>query len=525
MTRAYFACLLQCFNSTFLLPLAIMLVPVVLGTGSAQAQTYTESVLYSFTGLLDGANPYAGLVQDAQGNLYGTTYQGGYPCSGYDNYGCGTVFKVDTTGKETVLYSFTGTQGDAALPSAGLVQDAEGNLYGTTQYGGVSAAGAVFKVDTNGQETVLHSFYSSPEDGDGLRPYAGLVGDARGNLYGTTYMGGDTACYEAGNPGCGTVFKVDTTGHETVLYTFTGAEGDGANPHGSLVRDAKGNLYGTTYLGGDSNAYACMDGDSRGCGTVFKLDTTGNETLLYTFTGGVDGGYPYAGLVRDAKGNLYGTTSGGGAYGQGTVFKVDANGKETVLYSFAGGEDGSGPYGGLVRDAKGNLYGTTSGDNSSGGTVFKVDTNGNETVLYSFTGMGGDGYDPLSSLVRDAKGSLYGTTAEGGASYVGTVFKLTPVSGTTTALSSSPNPSSYGEAVTFTAVVTSSIGSPVDGEMVTFESGIQLIGTGKLSGGTATFMTSALTVGTKSFKAVYGGDSQLAGSTSNVVKQVVKKAE
>src|SRR5271157_3231541 len=270
------------------LALAMMLVPAVLAPGSAQAQTYTESVLHSFPGSPDGANPYAGLVRDAQGNLYGTTVNGGAQAKG-------TVFKVDATGNETVLYSFTGAGGDGANPEAGLVPDAQGNLYGTTYAGGASNAGTVFKVDTTGNETVLYSFTGA--GGDGAGPTGLLVRDAQGNLYGTTVFGGAS--------GKGTVFKADATGNETVLYSFTGAGGDGANPEAGLVPDAQGNLYGTTDAGGASNA-----------GTVFKVDTTGNETVLYSFTGaGGDGAGPTGLLVRDAQGNLYGTTVFGGASG------------------------------------------------------------------------------------------------------------------------------------------------------------------------------------------------------------------
>ena len=463
------------------LALAIMLVAAVLATGSAQAQTYTESVLYSFEGSPDGAFPVAGLARDAQGNLYGTTEEGGNPgaCPHYGRYDCGTVFKVDTTGKETVLYSFTG--------------------------------GA-----------------------DGANPHAGLVPDAQGNLYGTTYFGGDPACVSEGTYGCGTVFKLDTSGNETVLHSFAGHPGDGANPEAGLVRDAQGNLYGTTLTGGSGGPELCSG--VGGCGTVFKLDTTSKETVLYSFTGVPDGEEPDAGLVRDAQGNLYGTTYNGGASNLGTVFELDTTGKETVLHSFTGtGGDGSEPYGGLVLDAQGNLYGTTSFGGASGdGTVFELDTAGKETVLYSFTGTGGDGAYPsgLVRLVRDAQGNLYGTTYEGGdlacdAPYgCGTVFKLTPAAATktTTALMSSRNPSTYGQAVTFTAAVTSKLGAPPNGETVTFMEGTAVLGTGPLSGGSASFTILTLKVGSNAIKAVYGGDSNFAASTSNTVSQVVSKA-
>jgi uncharacterized repeat protein (TIGR03803 family) len=210
------------------------------------------------------------------------------------------------------------------------------------------------------------------------------------------------------------VFKVDTTGNETILISLGG---EGGSPHGSVVFDAQGNLYGTALKGGLG----------RGDGTVFKVDTTDRGTTLYKFAGSPDGANPQAGLVLDAQGNLYGTTFRGGTVspGNGTVFKVDAAGNETVLYRFTG-KSGSSPYGNLVLDGQGNLYGTTArgGDHSSG-TVFKVDMTGNETVLYSFTGKNGDGAIPYGGLVLDAQGNLYGTTSRGGAQGYGTVFKLT----------------------------------------------------------------------------------------------------
>jgi uncharacterized repeat protein (TIGR03803 family) len=334
------------------LALAAVLLQVVASTPSAQAQVGpTFNLLYSFTNITTGEFPYAGVVRDAAGNLYGTTYYGGdTQCLHFG--GCGTVFKVDTTGKETVLHSFTGSA-DGKFPEGGVLRDAASNLYGTTIVGGTSDAGTVFKLDTTGKETVLHSFTGGGADGQ--CPAAGLVRDGAGNLYGTTANGGRS--------GKGTVFKVDTTGKETVLHSFAGTGGDGANPYAGLVRDTAGNLYGTTFLGGAS----CN------CGTVFKLDTTGKETVLLSFTG-LDGEYTTAGLVQDSAGNLYGTTAGGGTSGYGVVFKLDKTGTETVLHSFTGGTtDGNSPYAGLVRDAAGNLYGTThSGGASNDGTVFKL---------------------------------------------------------------------------------------------------------------------------------------------------------
>jgi uncharacterized repeat protein (TIGR03803 family) len=388
---------------------------------AAQAQTYT--VLYSFTGP-DGANPYAGVTQDAKGNLYGTTYWGGdLNCNG--GYGCGTVFKLDTTGKETVQYSFCVASNctDGASPEAGVIQDSQRNLYGTTVNGGASNSGVVFKLDPMGKETVLHSFCVAHNCTEGGNP-SGVIRGAKGNLYGTTSNGGGTGC--GNNLGCGTVFKVDTTGKETVLYSFSGAP-DGKYPTSGVIQDSKGNLYGTTRLGGT----ACHP--YGGCGTVFKLDPTGKETVMYSFRGRTDGKTPSAGVIQDAQGNLYGTTSEGGDLtcnapnGCGTIFKLSRTGKKTVLYRFTGGADGAGPNGGLMRDAARNLYGASGGGN---GRVFTLTRAGKLTVLYSFTG-GVDGASPNGGLIRDAAGNLYGTAMGGGDTACprlgcGVVFKLTP---------------------------------------------------------------------------------------------------
>jgi uncharacterized repeat protein (TIGR03803 family) len=376
------------------LALAIMLLPLILATQLAQAQTFT--VLYAFGNGTDGGSPYAGLVRDSAGNLYGTTFAGG---SG----GGGTVFQLDAANKETVLYNFKAGR-DGGHPIAGLVRGSGGALYGTTVEGGFSNLGTVFKLSKTGKATVLYKFNSQ----DGSFPDAGLFRDSAGNLYGATVKGGASDL--------GTVFELDANGKQTVLHSFTGgADGRFSYIYGNLVRDAAGNFYGTTLAGGSSDQ-----------GIVFKVDTTGQETVLYNFTGGSDGGYPYAGLVLDKKGNLYGTTYLGGVSGQGTVFKLSTAGKETVLYSFTGGADGGSPTAPLLRDGKGNLYSTTYyGGLSNSGVAFKLDPSGTETVLHSFDYASDGGY-PTAPLIRDASGNLYGTTTAGGASNHGTVFKLTP---------------------------------------------------------------------------------------------------
>jgi uncharacterized repeat protein (TIGR03803 family) len=316
-----------------------------------------ETVLYRFTGGKDGGMPYGLAVRDAVGNYYGATLAGGSFAGACNGYGCGTVFKVDKHGKETVLYRFTG-KADGEGPYGGLIQDAKGNFYGTTSFGGASGAGTIFKLDKTGKLTVLHTLSATK---DGAFPLAGLVRDRKGNFYGTTSGGGTS--------GDGTAFRLDATGKFAVLHTFTGADGEYPG-YGPLLLDSAGNLYGTTRNGGSGS---CQEG----CGVVFKVDKTGSEMVLYSFTGAADGASPYSSLVQDTTGNLYGTTESGGTgcggFGCGVIFKLDTTGKETVLYSFSAGNDGASPLAGLYRDAKGILYGTTYAGGAHGvGTVFKL---------------------------------------------------------------------------------------------------------------------------------------------------------
>ena len=395
--------------------LAFMLMLAALDCIAQAPSPATFHLLYQFKSGRDGSSPYSSLILDAQGNLYGTTEIDGA-------YSYGTVFKVSPEGKETVLHSFTGTGGDGANPVAPLIRDSAGNLYGTTEYGGLfgdvcggNGCGIVFKIDPSGKETVLHRFTGLPQS-DGMNPLQGLVRDSKGNLYGTTSQGGIYSSY--GNS-YGTVFKIDSAGEETLLHSFnpfTPPYNDGWYPMGgSLLRDSAGNLYGTTYFGGESTLF----------GIVFKLDPSGAEDVLYGFAGSPDGGFPYGNLVRDAAGNLYGVTMQGGAYQGGTVFKLDDNNNETIVHSFGGTGDGAPPGGGLARDGAGNLYGTTTeGGSSYFGTVFKLDPSGTETVLHTFLGKQGNG--PDWGVIRDSKGNLYGTTQYGGAYGGGVVFQITP---------------------------------------------------------------------------------------------------
>jgi uncharacterized repeat protein (TIGR03803 family) len=321
-----------------------------------------------------------------------------------------------------VLYEFC-TQpncpgGASTGPFAPVIEDDSGNLYGTV-------GDTIFKHCYNGKQTVLYTF-STQEDGDGL--YGGLTRDAAGNLYGTTEGGGDlTAC---DGVGCGTVFVLDPQGRKKTLYNFKGGT-DGRNPYSGVIRDSEGNLYGTTSLGGNPEAN-CGD-DDYGCGTVFKVDSTGKETVLHRFNGGSEYGIPMGGLVMDSQGNLYGTTYGNFSDFPGTLYEITSAGKEKVLHHFDASQDGWGPMGSLILDGDGNLYGTTSGGTPGNcGAVFKLTQSGKETLLYQFLGMP-DGCEPQAGVAMDATGALYGTTLQGGTEAgpcegtgCGTVFRVSP---------------------------------------------------------------------------------------------------
>ena len=391
---------------------------ILLFIGSAIAQT--EKVLYSFRGGADGTNPSTGLVADAAGNLFGTTTDGG---SGACTGGCGIVYELKPSPgggwTETVIYSFQGP--DGAAPAAGLIFDQAGNLYGTTLSGGKYHDGTVFKLTPfrgAWTETVLHTFTNN----DGAYPAASLIFDKAGNLYGTTLFGGPTRG--------GTVFQLTLSGGvwtETVLHSFTGRN-DGIDPAASLILDQNGALYGTTM------------GDN-----IFKLappapgHTKWTLKTLYAFGGGPNRGPLSAGtLLAGKNGVLYGTQKyGGGPANAGAVFQLTPPAHhgawtETTIYSFAGGSDGLYPRAGVIADGAGNLYGTTAGDDqNSRGTVFKLTPpaqqggNWTKTTLHAFTG-GNDGSGPSAGLIFGKGGVLYSTTAGGGSSGKGTVFKIVP---------------------------------------------------------------------------------------------------
>jgi uncharacterized repeat protein (TIGR03803 family) len=369
----------------------------------------------------------AGTVQSAQGQTLHVLYNFGGSSDGGDpyaslirdaagnlystfGYGGGTsfsggVFKVAPDGTETVLYSFTGGA-DGAFPEAGLIRDNAGNLYGTTTQGGSDNIGVVFKVDPSGTETVLHSFTGGA---DGVIPVGGLLRDAAGNLYGTTSQGGTS--------NDGILFKISPSGKETILHTFTGSTKDGKYPsYTSLLTDAQGNLYGVTEEGGSADG-----------GILYKLSKTGKLTILHSFTGGTTDGCNVLGTpFRDAAGNFYGTTSSCGTDNLGTVWKVNKYGKEKVLHSFAGGtSDGEYPLAGVIMDAEGNLWGNTeTGGATKFGTVYKISKSGHYTLVHSFDGT--DGKYPYGSFAQNAKGTIFGSALNGGTIGYGTVWKIIP---------------------------------------------------------------------------------------------------
>jgi uncharacterized repeat protein (TIGR03803 family) len=410
--------------------IAMLLLVIVAVFSTAQAQTLTT--IHTFTGTPDGSNPFQSNLLDVNGTLYGTTGFGGA-------FNFGTIFKIDSTGKETILYSFTGGT-DGAQPSSGLIPDKSGNVYGTTFGGGDSSCvllnlvgcGVVYRFGKGGL-TVLHTFTGGA---DGAWPQ-GVILDAAGDVYGPTLFGGTSATCPFGAVGCGVIFKLTpqgTTWKETELYSFQGGT-DGGEPNGFITMDAAGNIYGATIIGG--NNADCTSGP--GCGVVFKLNKAGNETVLYTFTGGTDGAGPSGDFLMDSAGNLYGTAYAGGdlscsnnsSVGCGVVFEITPARKEKVIHTFKG-PDGANPSLGLTVDAKGNAYSTTLyGGSANFGAVFKLTSKGVESVLYSFSG-GTDGAYPQSGVTLDASGNLYSNTVQGGdtscnsPSGCGTVFKLVP---------------------------------------------------------------------------------------------------
>jgi len=385
-----------------------VIVLCALGALSSPAQTFTT--LASFSGT-NGANPHAGLMQVTDGDLYGTTKLGGAQFRG-------SVFKITASGTLTTLHSFCSLAlcSDGANPYAPLVQAANGDLYGTTAAGGMCAEGTVFKISLHGALTTLYCFCSLANCADGSVPYAGLVQATDGDLYGTTLSDGAHSG--------GTVFRITPAGTLTTLYSFCSLANcaDGEGPQAGLLEASNRELYGTTARGGANLG-----------GTIFQIAPSGTLTTLYTFCSLAncsDGELPYGTLMQAADGELYGTTSGGGADGAGTVFRITPSGTLTTLYSFCSLEhcaDGRDPHAGLIQATDGNLYGATvAGGTNVGGTLFQITPSGTLTTLYRFCSQGypcPDGKYP-AGLVQATNGNLYGTTIDGGANLAGTVFGL-----------------------------------------------------------------------------------------------------
>lgn len=402
--------------ATATLAFAAMLASAVVTAQPAQAQTFT--ILHNFDGT-DGGDVVAPLVQATNGNLYGTTREGG-------SQAAGNVFEMTSSGTLTSIYSFCleGTPPSACpdgnYPVAGLVQGKTGDFYGTTPSGGAYHSGSIFKVTSSGTLTTLYSFCAVAGCPDGELPVAALMQATNGDLYGTTNFDGV-------NSGWGTLFKITPAGTLTTLYTFLYTPG-GNMPVAALIQATNGDLYGTTPTGGGNG------GCTYDCGTVFRVTQSGTVTWLHNFcalSGCSDGGSPEAALVQASNGNFYGTTSVGGANGHGTVFEITPAGKLTTLYNFCSESacaDGSSPQAPLIQANDGSFYGiTTNGGNVYGGgtgscpasygcgTIFQITPAGKLTTLYSFCSQSGcaDGYFPVAGLTQDTNGTFYGTTNGG----------------------------------------------------------------------------------------------------------------
>ena len=404
------------FTKLRMVVLGLLIALLLVASSPLPASAQTETVLYSFCPkggwCAGGALPDSGVIADSAGNLYGVTYYGGTGVGGI-------AFKVNAAGEESLLYSFTREADNGWRSEGQLILDKQGNLYGTTSAGGTNSIhfyigdGTVFKLSPEGTESTLYNFGASKYDG--AQPMAGMVMDAKGNFFGATYFGGMYTY--------GTIFRLSPDGVETILHNFAYDSSDGGLPYASLILDSSGNLYGTTGAGGE-----------YGGGTVFEVTAEGGYTTLHNFDGVQGDGYgPLTSLTLDSQGNLYGTTYRGGKYDDsqngGTIFKLSpgSNGlwKETILYNF-GQQSGScqEPWSNVLL-VKGNLYGTTtSGGAWGGGCAYELTPAGKLTLLHAF-GASGDGIGPVGNIVF-SQGNLYGATGSGGAYAEGTVFKITP---------------------------------------------------------------------------------------------------
>ena len=489
-------------SSRSLITLAVISALLVLVASPAWAQT--ESVLHSLGGTPDGASPYAGLAFHG-GNLFGTTYSGGL-------YGFGSVYELTPNGNgswtETVIYNFcpaapSCTDGQNPAFST-LLFDANGNLYGTANSGGATGNGVVYKLSPSSgtwTQSVVYSFLGQP---DAANPVNGLIMDGAGNLFGTAYNGGIV--------NNGAVFELSPTG----LGTWTERVIANVNSlFGGLVMDASGNIFGTAY----TSVYELVPNGTGGWAklTIFTFDPT-----LAT----QEGSHPNGTLILDSKGNLYGTTMVGGKNNFGVVYRLTKGTTgtytEKVLCNF--GANSSQPFAGVVMDSSGNLYGTTqTGGKNGAGAVYELLLNPStgvyaQKILQTFVGT--NGAAPYAGVILDSQNYLYGTTSYGGSSGKGAIIEVNPhAARTSITLTSSLNPSKSGQAVTFTAMVTSPAGPPPDGEIIVF----QPIGQAVMTGGVASYTTSALNVGTTNIHALYEGDLNFTLIKSAPLAQVVNQ--
>ncbi|HTS08610.1 MAG TPA: Ig-like domain-containing protein [Candidatus Eisenbacteria bacterium] len=481
--------------------LFLVVFSAVLLLGARLAVAQTESVLYSFTGTPDGQTPTSRLTFH-NGNLYGTTHDGGA-------YGQGSVFQLVPNGsggwKETTIYSFC-PGGAACVDGANpyyayLTFDSAGNMYGTAFNGGTLGNGLIFELSPSGSgwlQTVLYNFANSP---DGANPINGLIMDGSGNLYGTTYAGGAAG-------GNGSIFEMSKTAGgwiETPLYSIS-SNGSG------LIIDSTGNIFGTSF------------------NNVFKLTSNGQGgyifSTLFSFNpakAATQGSNPMGTLAFDSAGRLWGTTEAGGANNDGVVYRLTkgSNGWTQAVMGSFNQTYGTNPTAGLVFDSTGNMFGTTQlGGVYGGGTVYEISPNGKTytpRIVFRFNGTDGGGID--APVILDSTGILYGTSYTGGTVGAGTVFAVNPhPSLTTTTVTSSQNPSTFGQAVTFTATVTSTGGTPADGDIVVFEP----IGQAPIVNGVATYTYAGLKVGTTKITAVFDGDLNFVKSKSTPLSQVVQ---
>jgi uncharacterized repeat protein (TIGR03803 family) len=345
--------------------------------------------VYSFTGTNSSGNPGLGApAQGRNGRLYGTTYGP----NGTD----GSVFAITTSGRETQPLAFGS---DGTNPGGGLTLGGDGYFYGTTVFGGSSGNGVLFKLSPNGVYTVLHEFLGST---DGANPDAAPIQASDSNFYGTT----------VGTNGASTVYRYETNGTFTTILNLNQTQG--GDVIAPLIQGTDGNLYGTASEGGSA---------TLGCGTIFKLSTSGEVLWTYAFSCSNGGQQPFAPLLQGSDGNFYGTTiAGGNSANCGTVFKLDQNGNVTTLYAFKNIPDGANPEAGLTQGTDGDLYGTTGyGGKNNGGTLFQLSTTGVHRILYYF---GTRGETSIAALTQDTNGIFYGTTYAGGRSGFGTVYSL-----------------------------------------------------------------------------------------------------